>query len=103
MDPIVSLQGRTIVVTGAGQGIGKGIAELAAGLGANVVAVDLNGETLAATVESNRVGLRRGDALEPQRLVGFLDGERLDLGLAARERALRHDQREDFFLAVAVL
>lgn len=52
MDPIVSLQGRTIVVTGAGQGIGRGIAETAAALGANVVVVDLNGETLAATLEA---------------------------------------------------
>jgi len=50
MDPIVSLQGRTIVVTGAGQGIGKAVAELAIGLGANVVAVDLNGETLDAAL-----------------------------------------------------
>ena len=50
MDPIVSLQGRTIVVTGAGQGIGKGIVELAIELGANVVAVDLNGQTLDAAV-----------------------------------------------------
>ena len=48
MDPIVSLQGRTVVVTGAGQGIGKAIVELSIQLGANVVAVDLNGETLAA-------------------------------------------------------
>lgn len=50
MDPIVSLQGRTVVVTGAGQGIGKGLVELAVRLGANVVAVDLNGETLGATL-----------------------------------------------------
>jgi len=50
VDPIVSLQGRTIVVTGAGQGIGKGIVELAIELGANVVAVDLNGQTLDAAV-----------------------------------------------------
>ena len=40
MDPIVSLAGRTLIVTGAGQGIGKAIAELGIALGANVVAVD---------------------------------------------------------------
>ncbi|WP_399680157.1 SDR family NAD(P)-dependent oxidoreductase [Xenophilus sp.] len=60
MDPIVSLQGRTIVVTGAGQGIGRGIAETAAALGANVVAVDLNGETLAATLEALPSGRAMG-------------------------------------------
>ena len=43
---MVSLQGRTIVVTGAAQGIGKATVELAIELGANVVAVDLNGEAL---------------------------------------------------------
>ena len=50
MQPIVSLQDRTIVVTGAGQGIGKAIAELVIGLGGNVVAIDMNGETLAAAM-----------------------------------------------------
>ncbi|SFJ31412.1 SDR family NAD(P)-dependent oxidoreductase [Bradyrhizobium sp. cf659] len=49
---MVSLQGRTIVVTGAAQGIGKATAELAIELGANVVAVDLNGEALGAVVAS---------------------------------------------------
>ena len=50
MDPIVSLAGRTLIVTGAGQGIGKAIAELGIALGANVVAVDLNAETLQAAL-----------------------------------------------------
>lgn len=45
---MVSLEGRTIVVTGAAQGIGKAITELAVELGSNVVAVDLNGTTLEA-------------------------------------------------------
>jgi 3-oxoacyl-[acyl-carrier protein] reductase len=44
----MSLQDRTIVVTGAGQGIGLAISTLAVELGANVVGVDLNGEALAA-------------------------------------------------------
>jgi hypothetical protein len=44
----------------------------------------------------------RGDPREPQRLVGFLNGQPLVRGLAARERALRHHEREDFVLAVAV-
>lgn len=68
MEPIVSLQGRTIVVTGAGQGIGRGIAETAAALGANVVAVDLNGETLAATAAAlpqDRVLAVQGSVADP--------------------------------------
>ncbi|MET4604525.1 3-oxoacyl-[acyl-carrier protein] reductase [Bradyrhizobium sp. JR4.1] len=47
---MVSLQGRTIVVTGAAQGIGKATVKLAIELGANVVAVDLNGEGLGAVL-----------------------------------------------------
>ena len=68
MDPLVSLQGRTVVVTGAGQGIGKAIAELAVELGANVVAVDLNGETLAAAVAGlpqQRVLAVQGSVADP--------------------------------------
>lgn len=38
MSDAVSLLGRTVVVTGAGQGIGKAMTELAIQLGVNVVA-----------------------------------------------------------------
>ena len=51
MRNIVSLEGKTIVVTGAGQGIGKAIVELATELGAGVAAVDLNRDALMASVE----------------------------------------------------
>jgi 3-oxoacyl-[acyl-carrier protein] reductase len=37
----MSLEGRVIMVTGAGQGIGQAVAELAAGLGARLVLVDV--------------------------------------------------------------
>jgi len=50
MAPIVSLAGRTIVVTGEGQGIGKALVEMVIELGGNAVAVDLNAETLGAVV-----------------------------------------------------
>lgn len=69
MDPIVHLGGRTIVVTGAGQGIGKGILEMAIELGGNVVAVDLNGETLAAAVAplpQERVLAVQGSVADPR-------------------------------------
>jgi 3-oxoacyl-[acyl-carrier protein] reductase len=43
----MSLEGRTIIVTGAGQGIGRAISQRAIDLGANVALVDMNATTLA--------------------------------------------------------
>jgi 3-oxoacyl-[acyl-carrier protein] reductase len=51
MKNILSLEGKVIVLTGAGQGIGKAIMELAVDLGARVVAVDLNSDALMAATE----------------------------------------------------
>jgi len=44
----MAITGRTIIVTGAGQGIGKAISELVLDLGGNAVLVERNPETLAA-------------------------------------------------------
>lgn len=46
MDTFPSLRGRTIMVTGAGQGIGHAIAKQALESGAKVAAIDTNPETL---------------------------------------------------------
>lgn len=45
------LQSKSIVVTGAGSGIGQGIAKQCAEEGAKVVCVDINADTVHATVE----------------------------------------------------
>jgi 3-oxoacyl-[acyl-carrier protein] reductase len=68
MTPIVSLAGRTIVVTGAGQGIGKALVEMVIELGGNAVAVDLNAETLDAVVAAqpaDRVLAVQGSVSDP--------------------------------------
>ena len=46
MENLGNLEGKSVIVTGAGQGIGQGIAKLAYDLGASVTAVDINPETL---------------------------------------------------------
>lgn len=58
MNNPMSLQGRTIVITGAGQGIGLATAQQAYELGANVVLVDINQDTLnevSSQFDSDRV------------------------------------------------
>lgn len=51
MNNPMSLEGSVIIVTGAGQGIGRGVASLAADLGACVVAVDMNAEAVNETAK----------------------------------------------------
>ncbi len=53
------LVGKTAIVTGAGNGIGKGIAQVLARLGANVVACDIEKESVEAVAEEIR-----GEGLE---------------------------------------
>jgi len=48
MQEVMSLEGKTIVVTGAAQGIGAAIANLAVALGARVIGIDLNSDKLNA-------------------------------------------------------
>ena len=72
----LNLKGRTIVVTGAGQGIGRATSELVVALGGNVVAVDLN----AAGLEE------LSDALSPERVQAVV-GSVSDYELAGRSIA----------------
>ena len=72
MNPM-DLAGRTIIVTGAGQGIGRAIATLSQQLGANVVLVERNGATLAETAAS----------LDPDRCLA-LEGDVADPAFAGR-------------------
>lgn len=54
MRNLMSLEGKTIIVTGAAQGIGRATINLARELGANAVAVDLNGDALSSYDTSDR-------------------------------------------------
>lgn len=48
---LFQLAGKTAIVTGAGNGIGRGIAQKLAGLGANVVACDIEAESVRNTAD----------------------------------------------------
>ena len=67
MPDLMSLEGSTIVVTGAAQGIGQAIAKLSLDLGANVVAVDLNAAGLDELASSapDRVLAVPGNVADP--------------------------------------
>lgn len=65
MKNIVSLEGRTVVVTGAGQGIGRATVELARALGANAAAIDLNGDALATYEPGDNLVTLQGDICDP--------------------------------------
>ena len=63
----MALTGRTIIVTGAGQGIGKAITELVLDLGGNAVMVERNPETLraaAAALPGDRVLALEGNVAD---------------------------------------
>ena len=45
------VEGKVIIITGAGSGFGKLVSEMAADLGAKVVAADINEENLKLVVE----------------------------------------------------
>ena len=78
----MNLKGRAILVTGAGQGIGKATAELAVELGAKVALVDVNGDTLGAVADAlgDNAKAYVGSVAEPGFVQGMVADVVRDLG-----------------------
>lgn len=67
-DQAFSLEGKSIIVTGAAQGIGRAITDLALDLGASITAVDLNDDAIQARAQQaggQRVLAIAGDVADP--------------------------------------
>ena len=74
--PGLTLEGKSIIVTGAAQGIGRAISEYALALGAKVTGVDLNAEALKefqASVGAERLAIIAGSVAEPELATATVD------------------------------
>jgi 2-hydroxycyclohexanecarboxyl-CoA dehydrogenase len=77
-----ALENKVAIVTGAGQGIGKAIAEKLASHGATVVVTDVNEETAnqtAASIGGGAIGIR-ADVTSRESVNAMVDQVRRDLG-----------------------
>ncbi len=72
------VEGKACVVTGAGSGIGKAIAERLSEEGGKVLCVDLNGETATVTVE----GIHHADGIAEAFTADVSDPKQVDAFIA---------------------
>ena len=83
----MNLSGRTALITGAGQGIGRACAEVFAERGAKVVLLDKNAETLPKVAEH----IAAGGASVTARIIDLTDMERLHALIEEVKRDARID------------
>ena len=62
-----SLQGKSVLITGAGSGIGKACVEAFAESGAHVIAVDINLESLSELKKNHKIDIVEADLTSPEK------------------------------------
>ena len=62
-----SLQGKSVLVTGAGSGIGKACVQAFAESGAHVIAVDINLDSLSELKKSHKIDIVEADLTSPEK------------------------------------
>jgi 3-hydroxybutyrate dehydrogenase len=64
---VQSLQGKSVLVTGAGNGIGKACVEAFAESGAHVIAVDINLDSLSELKKNHKIDIVEADLTNPEK------------------------------------
>lgn len=81
-----SLQGKSVLVTGAGSGIGKACVEAFAESGAHVIAVDINLDSLTELKKSHKIEIIEADLTNPEKAFP----NQLDIDILINNAGIQH-------------
>lgn len=81
-----SLQGKSVLVTGAGSGIGKACVEAFAESGAHVIAVDINLDSLTELKKSHKIEIVEADLTNPEKAFP----NQLDIDILINNAGIQH-------------
>ena len=89
LEELFSLKGKTLLVTGGARGIGRCVAEAAAGAGADIVLVDVLEELVQKSAReiADKCGVKtaayRCDVTDPDQVDGLLNGAAKRSGISS--------------------
>jgi 3-hydroxybutyrate dehydrogenase len=83
---VQSLQGKSVLVTGAGSGIGKACVEAFAESGAHVIAVDINLDSLTELKKSHKIEIVEADLTNPEKAFP----NQLDIDILINNAGIQH-------------
>lgn len=81
-----SLEGKSVLVTGAGSGIGKACVEAFAESGAHVIAVDINLNSLSELKKSHKIDIVEADLTNPEKAFP----NQLDIDILINSAGIQH-------------